>query len=224
MNEVNRYLDEVSSRIKFFYDRKSIRQELFEHLLDSIDDLMNEGMSKEQAEKQAVIQMGNAKQLAQELNQIHHPILGWIWWISNKVMILILIPLVLTIIVQAGTTVYSLRSLEPYDKIAYSFKINEKVTLPTHTVFLHQGFVLENGDIAISYRAFRNLLYSRSGWSIIPFSIIDSHGGSSFTTNSFLITAGVKQFHVDDYEDIILEFCDGQILSLNFAEDQSWNE
>jgi len=224
MNEVNRYLDEVSSRIQFFYDRKAIRQELFEHLLDSIDDLMNKGMSEEEAQKQAVIQMGNAKQIGDELNQIHHPILGWIWWISNKIMILVLVPFVLTVITQIGTTLYSLRPLEPDYKIIHAFKISEKVTLPTHTVYLRQGFLLENGDIAISYSTLRNLFYSRSGWSISPFSIPESKGGKSFITNSFLISSGIKYFQVNHYEDISLEFRDGQTLTLDFMEADSWNE
>ena len=46
------FLKQVSKEIHFIFDRKSIEKELNEHLDDSITDLMEEGLSREEAESQ----------------------------------------------------------------------------------------------------------------------------------------------------------------------------
>ena len=48
------YLDIVTRQVRYIFDREFIEAELKEHLEDSIQDLMEDGFSYEEAEEQAV--------------------------------------------------------------------------------------------------------------------------------------------------------------------------
>ncbi len=108
------FLRLVSKEIHFIFDRKSIEKELNEHLEDSIADLREEGLSKEDAERQAIAQMGEPEEIGKLLNQEHHPILGYVWMISRVMVIAVAI---LALVVGAE----SLQSA--FDLLAPTFNI-----------------------------------------------------------------------------------------------------
>lgn len=72
------FLENIRKQIHFVFDRDSIEQEFNQHIEDSIADLISEGYSKEEAERIAVERMGNPIEIGKQLNEEHHPLLGYL--------------------------------------------------------------------------------------------------------------------------------------------------
>ena len=81
------YINQVRKEVHFVFDREAIENELQHHLEDSICDLMEEGISREEAEAQAVAQMGDPVEVGKQLNEEHHPVLGYMWMLSSILLI-----------------------------------------------------------------------------------------------------------------------------------------
>lgn len=81
------FISRVLEEIKFRPDHKAIRQELLEHIEDETGWLCGQGMSKNEAEAQAVLSMGEPEAIGRELNQVHRPLIGWAWQLSRAALI-----------------------------------------------------------------------------------------------------------------------------------------
>ncbi len=77
------FITTVLSQVHFPFDHRKIHDELASHIDDITDELMDEGVSEEEASVAAVQRMGNAEEIGKELNKIHNPVLGWIWIYSS---------------------------------------------------------------------------------------------------------------------------------------------
>lgn len=73
---MSRWCSDVVKEIRFHYDRKAVAEELYVHLADSRDYMMEEGLSEAEAERAAIAAMGDPVALGKELNQVHSPLLG----------------------------------------------------------------------------------------------------------------------------------------------------
>ena len=94
------FLSIVRKQIRFVFDRDKIENELKQHLEDSIEDLIEEGVSWQDAELIAVEQMGNPKEVGQLLNKEHNPILGYLWAISRVALCIFVCRIALSIHVE----------------------------------------------------------------------------------------------------------------------------
>lgn len=83
---IQRWVDIAVRQIKFPPDRKAVRQELWDHLLDSREYHMERGMDLKTAEAAAVAAMGDPAETGRMLNKIHRPWLGQLWWASRCVL------------------------------------------------------------------------------------------------------------------------------------------
>lgn len=79
------------SYIKFPFDRDDIKKELGNHILDKMESYNEQGYDIEKAEELSINDMGNAKEIGIELNKQHNPIIGWVWKITNVLVVLSLI-------------------------------------------------------------------------------------------------------------------------------------
>lgn len=70
-NDVSRFLDQVTDQIAYRPLRPSIRRELADHLEDRTQDYEADGMSHEEAVRQALRHMGDAATIGTELNAAH---------------------------------------------------------------------------------------------------------------------------------------------------------
>ena len=61
------------SEIRYWKDQNKVYAELYGHLEDRYEALLAQGLSPEEAEKQALAAMGSAEELAPQLAQIHKP-------------------------------------------------------------------------------------------------------------------------------------------------------
>ena len=77
------YIREVTSHVKFPFDRRAIGQELREHMEDLYEDLLAQDIDEEQAAQLTVDYMGDSEELGKELNEVHHPLWGWIWLVTR---------------------------------------------------------------------------------------------------------------------------------------------
>lgn len=77
MNKV-RFLEEVTHFIKSKEAKIYVVSELEWHLQKTMNDWMEKGLSKEEAEERAVKQMGSPAKLGKELNKLHRPKVDWL--------------------------------------------------------------------------------------------------------------------------------------------------
>ena len=77
------YINAMLSQVKFRFDHKDIRAEYEEHMEDKLEFLMDCGMDEERAAREVLTEMGEPKSLVKALNEIHNPLLGWIWWVRR---------------------------------------------------------------------------------------------------------------------------------------------
>lgn len=73
----DKYLEKVLEQIRCKKAKPYIAKELESHLEDQIADNIKSGMNKEQAEKEAVRDMGDPVETGVELDRIHKPQIAW---------------------------------------------------------------------------------------------------------------------------------------------------
>lgn len=71
--QINEFLNSVCEQIKYKPIRNTIAEELKDHIEDKKEELIEMGQNEEEAEKNAVEQMGDAEIIGKELNKVHRP-------------------------------------------------------------------------------------------------------------------------------------------------------
>lgn len=197
------YINQVRKEVHFVFDREAIENELQHHLEDSIWDLMEEGLSREEAEAQAVAQMGDPVEVGKQLNKEHHPMLGYLWMLSNVLLIIILS--VALFCVGVGTW-GALKMITPtkVENATERYPVNMKLDIPTHRIKLDYIYIDDGGDAKLTYRAWTKYNYSRAGWSSDLFYLEDDRGEYLYTggmqATSFIGCYGVREFEWPENE------------------------
>ena len=83
------WLDTATKEIRFGPDRRRVRQELEDHILDRMEAAEAKGLSGYEAEKAAVEAMGNPEPVARELGRLHRPWLGYLWRASQVLLVVL---------------------------------------------------------------------------------------------------------------------------------------
>lgn len=94
------YIREVTSHVKFPFDRRAIAKELQAHMEDLYEDLLSQDIDEEQAAQLTVDYMGDSEELGKELNEVHHPLWGWIWLVTRWMARFCVVVLVLWGLIQ----------------------------------------------------------------------------------------------------------------------------
>lgn len=74
--QINEFLNSVCEQIKYKPIRNTISEELKNHIEDKKEELIENGQNEQEAEENAVEQMGDAKLIGKELNKVHKPQIG----------------------------------------------------------------------------------------------------------------------------------------------------
>lgn len=90
-NEFDDYIKNVLNQIAFVFEHRRIKRELMSHLLDLKDEYAEQGLENSEITQRVIEDMGDPIAIGKELNQIHHPIIGWLWWISRLVVVSLLV-------------------------------------------------------------------------------------------------------------------------------------
>jgi hypothetical protein len=91
MNSVsNSYIKQVLKQVKFIVDHRSIKRELNSHIQDLMDEHQWHNLSEDELNLKILEEMGDPIDLGKSLNQVHKPILGYIWVLTRSIFIIVL--------------------------------------------------------------------------------------------------------------------------------------
>jgi len=193
-NQREEFCKKVCSFVRYKRAHKEISQELENHIEDHMEYLMEQGMSKEEAQVQAVEAMGNPEEIGKELDKQHRPLLGWILNLTNifKVVGIIyclgaLFLMVWIILISFGPMGWS------YDKehVLYMENLNQKQKMGSVTYKLKKIIVMDDNTVLIRYNTYvDNIDGMFRGWSHPGLSAYDEegnpyHGGGSSSAGIF---------------------------------------
>lgn len=92
--QINEFLNSVCEQIKYKPIRNTIAEELKDHIEDKKEELIEMGQNEEEAEKNAVEQMGDAEIIGKELNKVHRTRLDW------KLLIILVVLLIFGFVIS----------------------------------------------------------------------------------------------------------------------------
>lgn len=92
--QINEFLNSVCEQIKYKPIRNTIAEELKDHIEDKKEELIEMGQNEEEAEKNAVEQMGDAEIIGKQLNKVHRPRLDW------KLLIILVVLLIFGFVIS----------------------------------------------------------------------------------------------------------------------------
>lgn len=215
------YLQRVRKHILYVFDRDSIEQELAQHLQDAMDDLREEGYSKEEAETLAVQRMGSPEEVGKQLNKEHHPVLGYAWLLSAVVLACLVIPTLFS----AGHAIYmGIKTMTPaiMENSEEVYPVDMVLELPTHKLHLDNICIDEEGEYHLTYRAWVKHSYSRAGWSTELFWLKNSDGkslrGGGYRSHVFVGLYGYVEFQWPEDGRLYVHIRDGNIVEINLIE------
>ena len=85
----NEFIDTITKQIRFPFDRKNIAIELKDHLSELEAYYYEKTHDRQEADRLAILEMGDPKAIGKALNQVHRPLWGWLWLISKSLCILL---------------------------------------------------------------------------------------------------------------------------------------
>ena len=145
--QINEFLQSVCEQIKYKPIRNTISEELKNHIEDKKEELISLGQNEQEAERNAVEQMGDAKIIGKELNEIHRPRLDW------KLLIILLILLVFGFIVSYIITLNEKTEMMKY----MEQNVTEYITtnyMPKYIIYVIIGFAI---SIAVYFYDYKKL-------------------------------------------------------------------
>jgi len=216
------FLKTVRKEIHYIFARNAIEKELEEHINESIEDLLAEGLSFDEAEAQAVLQMGDAKEIGRELNKAHNPLMGYLITLTRCVLVLMIYPVLISLNVGGHSLAYMAFPIQrEYDGAKQ--ELNLVLDTPVHYVKFDDLYFLENGECSITYRTYLKFWESRAHTSF-DHKFTDQYGNEIMTAG-FNGTAGILvarteiKFMKDDMDSIFIHSKDGQVLEISLEVD-----
>ncbi|MDF2845545.1 MAG: hypothetical protein K0R00_3971 [Herbinix sp.] len=157
------FLKEILSYVKFIPDRNIIQTELENHIEDKMEDYLEQGYDAEEAEQLSINDMGNAKEIGEELNKEHNPIVGWIWQITNLILILTIVVFGFYFCLFISSFFQSnLINEIPKSDIVYSINLKERVQIDDTVIQFTYVIYDINGNMHIFYET-----YSKAIWGLV---------------------------------------------------------
>lgn len=222
----NEYLQLVRKQIKYIFDRKSITEELHQHIQDSMADLISEGYSESEAENKAVEMMGDPIQTGKELNRQHHPMIAYLGLGSSVFLVLLLLPFSI-VFLSAGANAFQLLTPITVDSCSYNVPVNQEIQMAQHTLKLDNLCFDEENQCTITYRIINKLSAIHSQHHAHLFDLTDSHGndlsGSSFQSHGPIGTRGYQRFTLPNDQKIIVVLSNHEKIMLDCKE-QSYDK
>ncbi len=196
--EFGYWANRAVEQMRFRPDRAAVKQELVAHMEDAMEAALARGLSREAAEQQVVQAMGDAREVGRLLNQAHSPLLGFAWWFSKWLCVLLAVLLVWNGVAADWTPEAFRRDMVP---LAYE-------SASGHVTGLTPGAVLKEGGytFTLDYGSWETQELDGGG------AILQVVLGFQVTADSPWLSApyGVERLH--------MELPDGSVLT---REDQS---
>lgn len=133
--QINEFLNSVCEQIKYKPIRNTIAEELKDHIEDKKEELIEMGQNEEEAEKNAVEQMGDAEIIGKELNKVHRPRLDW------KLLIILVVLLIFGFVISYIITENEHTEMMQYMKEGVSEYITTNYMIK-YVCFVGLGFAI----------------------------------------------------------------------------------
>ena len=219
------YLKIIRKEIKYVFDRDKVEKELSDHLQDSIYDLIEAGYSYEEAEQQAITQMGEPKELGQLLNKEHNPLFGYLYSFTQLIVCFLTVPLILYGISFVDNVTYLIFPIttEIYvEKIELDYEID----IAGHKIVLDYICIDEQGNHTLTYRSWIKWSYSRFGWNASIRGLKDLEGNPITCSSRDYGASSVGkceyiEFELPENEIFIVEMPDEQIITIDLGDYQN---
>lgn len=214
MPKSNKFVEEVISYVKFPFDREDIKKELQDHMLDKMEDFKSRGIDDVTAEELTIKSMGDPREIGIELNKEHNYILGWIYKITNVLVVILLVWTILSLGVTSLMSIFWSNPINsiPKDNIVYNIKVNEKVKIDDRVVKFKNIVYEKNGDLSIVYENYDTKLWG-TGWSSTYIGNVKDNLGNDYfpgsgSSSGGIITRGIRTVHdfPRDAETVIIEY------------------
>ncbi|MFA5634785.1 MAG: permease prefix domain 1-containing protein [Anaerovoracaceae bacterium] len=195
--EVGEFIKKVVKRVHFVPDRYDIELELAAHIEDSTLLLQDQDeLSQEDAEKAALDRMGDAKEIGTALNRQHNPFIGYMWYFSRILVVLLCILLVLQsipILLLSGWTILFDHPIGDIPKESYvrHVKPNELIKLDTRRIRITDVIQTEDGSLHVLYSSYNLSFSSLHGWSFSGLGNFEDEDGEGYFGGSGRGTAGL---------------------------------
>lgn len=190
--KIDKFLQSVLAQVKFPFDKAAIRSELENHLLDRIQEYLDEGYDEETAARLAVEGMGDPKEIGTELNKQHNPFIGWLWKLTNGALIMLVIINIFLAGIPIALSLVAYNPAEdiPDTEIVYNLKIDEKVRLDDKVIQFTDVILEKNGDLNIAYKYYDTRFW-RKGWIVGGIGTISDNFGNIYRSSSDYSTGGI---------------------------------
>ncbi|AFM01125.1 hypothetical protein Desde_2820 [Desulfitobacterium dehalogenans ATCC 51507] len=198
--KIDDFLRSVLSHVKFSFDKRAIHSELEGHLLDRIEEYLEQGYDEETAERLSVEGMGDPEEIGTELNKQHNPVIGWLWRLTHTAVVLLVavnlfmigIPLI------DSLRVYDPAKDIPPTDIVYDLMVNEKVRLDDSVIKFTRIILKKNGELSIIYKYYDTRFWG-TGWSFSGIGNISDNLGNDYwagsgASNGGIVTRGIRTF------------------------------
>lgn len=133
--QINEFLNSVCEQIKYKPIRNTIAEELKNHIEDKKEELIEMGQNEEEAEKNAVEQMGDAEIIGKQLNKVHRPRLDW------KLLIILVVLLIFGFVISYIITENEHTEMMQYMKEGVSEYITTNYMIK-YVCFVGLGFAI----------------------------------------------------------------------------------
>lgn len=98
-------------------DREAVTMELYHHLEDRYDALIDKGLSPAEAEKQALVAMGSAEEIAPQLAAIHTPWLGYAYQLVRGLAVIFAVIAIYIGVAKFGSFMHALVTTRNFESI-----------------------------------------------------------------------------------------------------------
>lgn len=195
--EVREFIEKVVKRVHFVPDRYDIQLELAAHIEDSALLIQEQdNLSPEDSEKAALERMGDADEIGIALNRQHNPVLGYMWYFSRIIMVLLCIIVILQsipMLLVSGWTMlfdYPIRDI-PKETYVRHVKPNELIKLDSRRIRITDVIQTEDGSLHILYSSYNLSFSGLHGWSSSGIGIIKDEDGETYFNGGGRGTAGI---------------------------------
>jgi hypothetical protein len=187
------YLKDILSYVKFPFDRADIKSELENHISDKIDYYTEQGYNMEEAEQLSITDMGDAKEIGIELNKQHNPILGWLWKITNIMVVLFALLSIFYIGVPFVHSLFNRNPIKdiPKSNIVYKIDIDKEVKVDDMIIHFTNVVYEKNGDMNIFYEYYDTKLWGM-GWSLSSIGEVTDNLGNRYFEGAGGSYGGIK--------------------------------
>lgn len=195
--ESRNFLNKVVKRVHFFPDRYDIELELSAHIEDSALFLQKEEQLDERdAQIKAIERMGNAEEIGSALNRQHNPFLGYLWYFSRIIMVMLCIVVILQsipMLLVSGWTIVFDHPIRDIPKETYVRHVEPDIVikLDDRRIRITDVIQSEDGSLHICYSHYSLSFSSLHGWSFGGLTGFQDEDGTTYFIGDGRGTAGL---------------------------------